>query len=252
MVEHSMTFANKGGLELLSNEDFPSKALDIAKVVIEKLSSKKIKGKKMPVVLNNGFGAVIFHEACGHGLEAEALKNNLTVFKDDLGKIIASDKVTLIDDPTLNNYYGSNLIDDEGSITKKVILIEKGVLKSFLVDKFNGFKLSLEPTSSSRRENYLYKPTSRMSNTYLLAGKDKIEDMTSDVESNLQSSSSSLSAIKSNQSTIKEFTNKIDEREEELVKQAKVTDEYEQKLTQYSTEHQSILDEAKDLIDKAK
>lgn len=82
--------------------------------------------------------------------------------------------------------------------------------------------------------------------------KDKIEDMASDVESNLQSSSSSLSAIKSNQSTIKEFTNKIDEREEELVKQAKVTDEYEQKLTQYSTEHQSILDEAKDLIDKAK
>lgn len=182
MVEHSMTFANKGGLELLSNEDFPSKALDIAKVVIEKLSSKKIKGKKMPVVLNNGFGAVIFHEACGHGLEAEALKNNLTVFKDDLGKIIASDKVTLIDDPTLNNYYGSNLIDDEGSITKKVILIEKGVLKSFLVDKFNGFKLSLEPTSSSRRENYLYKPTSRMSNTYLLAGKDKIEDMIKSID----------------------------------------------------------------------
>ena len=182
MVEHSMTFANKGGLELLSNEDFPSKLLDIAKVVIEKLSSKKIKGKKMPVVLNNGFGAVIFHEACGHGLEAEALKNNLTVFKDDLGKIIASDKVTLIDDPTLNNYYGSNLIDDEGSITKKVILIEKGVLKSFLVDKFNGFKLSLEPTSSSRRENYLYKPTSRMSNTYLLAGKDKIEDMIKSID----------------------------------------------------------------------
>lgn len=82
--------------------------------------------------------------------------------------------------------------------------------------------------------------------------KDKVEDMASDVESNLQSSSSSLSTIKSNQSTIKEFTNKIDEREEELVKQAKVTDEYEQKLTQYSTEHQSILDEAKDLIDKAK
>jgi peptidase U62 modulator of DNA gyrase len=177
MVEHSMTFSNKGGLELLSNEDFPSKALEIAKTVIEKLSAKKIIGGKMPVILNNGFGAVIFHEACGHGLEAEALKNNLTVFKDDLGKKIATDKVTLIDDPTIENYYGSNLIDDEGNLTKEVKLIEKGILKSYLVDNFNGKKLSIESTSSSRRENYLYKPTSRMSNTYLLSGNDKIEDM---------------------------------------------------------------------------
>ena len=177
MVEHSMTFSNKGGLELLSNEDFPSKALEIAKTVIEKLSAKKIIGGKMPVILNNGFGAVIFHEACGHGLEAEALKNNLTVFKDDLGKKIANDKVTLIDDPTIENYYGSNLIDDEGNLTKEVKLIEKGILKSYLVDNFNGKNLSIESTSSSRRENYLYKPTSRMSNTYLLSGNDKIEDM---------------------------------------------------------------------------
>lgn len=177
MVEHSMTFSNKGGLELLSNEDFPSKALEIAKTVIEKLSAKKIIGGKMPVILNNGFGAVIFHEACGHGLEAEALKNNLTVFKDDLGKKIATDKVTLIDDPTIKNYYGSNLIDDEGNLTKEVKLIEQGILKSYLVDNFNGKKLSIESTSSSRRENYLYKPTSRMSNTYLLSGNDKIEDM---------------------------------------------------------------------------
>ena len=177
MVEHSMTFSNKGVLELLSNEDFPSKALEIAKTVIEKLSAKKIIGGKMPVILNNGFGAVIFHEACGHGLEAEALKNNLTVFKDDLGKKIATDKVTLIDDPTIENYYGSNLIDDEGNLTKEVKLIEKGILKSYLVDNFNGKKLSIESTSSSRRENYLYKPTSRMSNTYLLSGNDKIEDM---------------------------------------------------------------------------
>lgn len=177
MVEHTMTFSNKGGLELLSNEDFPSKALEIAKTVIEKLSAKKIIGGKMPVILNNGFGAVIFHEACGHGLEAEALKNNLTVFKDDLGKKIATDKVTLIDDPTIENYYGSNLIDDEGNLTKEVKLIEQGILKSYLVDNFNGKKLSIESTSSSRRENYLYKPTSRMSNTYLLSGNDKIEDM---------------------------------------------------------------------------
>ena len=182
MVEHSMTFSNKGGLELLSNEDFPTKALEIAKTVIEKLSAKKIKGGKMPVILNNGFGAVIFHEACGHGLEAEALKNNLTVFKDDLGKKIASDKVTLIDNPKLYKLYGSNIVDDEGNLTKEVKLIENGILKNYLVDYFNGKNLSLEITSSSRRENYLYKPTSRMSNTYLLAGKDKIEDMIKSID----------------------------------------------------------------------
>ena len=182
MVEHSMTFFNKGGLELLSNEDFPTKALEIAKIVIEKLSAKKIKGGKMPVILNNGFGAVIFHEACGHGLEAEALKNNLTVFKGDLGKKIASDKVTLIDNPKLYKLYGSNIVDDEGNLTKEVKLIENGILKNYLVDYFNGKNLSLEITSSSRRENYLYKPTSRMSNTYLLAGKDKIEDMIKSID----------------------------------------------------------------------
>lgn len=182
MVEHSITFFNKGGLEILSNEDYPTKALELAKIVIEKLSAKRIKGQKMPVILNNGFGGVIFHEACGHGLEAESLKNNLTVFKDDLGKIVASDKVTLIDDPTLNNYYGSNIVDDEGNLTKEVKLIENGVLKSYLVDKINGLRLNLKPTSSSRRESYLYKPTSRMSNTYLLSGKDKIEDMIKSID----------------------------------------------------------------------
>ena len=182
MVEHNMTFSNKGGLELLSNEDFPTKALEIAKIVIEKLSAKKIKGGKMPVILNNGFGAVIFHEACGHSLEAEALKNNLTVFKGDLGKKIASDKVTLIDNPKLYKLYGSNIVDDEGNLTKEVKLIENGILKSYLVDYFNGKNLSLEITSSSRRENYLYKPTSRMSNTYLLPGKDKIEDMIKSID----------------------------------------------------------------------
>ncbi len=175
-------YATGTGYEFLDKIDLNKKVLDCCKSAIKKLDAVNIKGGEMPVIIAPGFGAVIFHEACGHGLEATSVAPKISVFKDDLGKKIASDKVTLIDDGTIENGWGSNLIDDEGNETEKNILIEKGILKKFLVDEINTKKLSQKANGCGRRQNYTYAPTSRMSNTYLLPGKDKIEDMVKSVE----------------------------------------------------------------------
>ena len=149
----------------------------IAQTAIKKLDAKDFKGGEIPVILCPGFGAVIFHEACGHGLEATAVAPHLSVFSDDLGKEIASKKVTLIDDSTIKDSWGSFTIDDEGNIPSKNILIENGKLKTYLVDQFNSKKMNMNSNGCGRRENYRYSTTSRMSNTYLAPGNDKIEDM---------------------------------------------------------------------------
>ncbi len=175
-------YATGTGYEFLDMIDLNKKVLDCCKSATKKLNAVNIKGGEMPVIIAPGFGAVIFHEACGHGLEATSVAPKISVFKDDLGKKIASDKVTLIDDGTIENGWGSNLIDDEGNETEKNILIEKGILKKFLVDEINTKKLSQKANGCGRRQNYTYAPTSRMSNTYLLPGKDKIEDMVKSIE----------------------------------------------------------------------
>jgi len=126
---------------------------------------------KMPVAIDNGFGGVIFHEACGHSLEATSVAKGNSVFAGKLGQKIASDKVTAIDDGTMPNLWGSLNIDDEGMPTRRKVLIEKGILKGYMIDKLNSRRMNMEPTGSSRRESYKYAPTSRMTNTFIAAGE---------------------------------------------------------------------------------
>lgn len=164
------------GYELL-DEDLLTPSIDAAKIAVEKLQAEDFKGGQLPVIIASGFGAVIFHEACGHGLEATRVAPKISVFSDDLGKQVATNKVTLIDDGTIPNAWGSNLIDDEGNYTKKNILIENGILKNFLIDELHSKKMNLPANGCSRRENYNYAPTSRMSNTYLKPGTDTFDDM---------------------------------------------------------------------------
>lgn len=175
-------FAGGVGYELLDSNDIEEFTLKTAKIVVEKLDAVDFKGGEYPVVIAPGFGAVIFHEACGHGLEATAVAPHLSVFSDDFGKKIATDKVTLIDDGTIENAWGSSIIDDEGNETHKNILIEKGKLTNYLVDQFNSQKMKMNSNGCGRRQNYRYATTSRMSNTYLAPGTDKIEDMIKSIE----------------------------------------------------------------------
>ncbi len=165
------------GYEMLDDVSLSSFVFETCQMAIEELDAKYFEGGCYPVVIGNGFGAVIIHEACGHGLEATSVATNRSVFSNKLGQKVANDKVTLVDDGTIQKEWGSSIIDDEGEYAHKNILIEKGVLKGYLVDRFHEGKMRQTANGCGRRESYLYAPTSRMSNTYIAKGTDKKEDI---------------------------------------------------------------------------
>lgn len=171
-----------GGLELLDFDGYVEKTIEACQSAIEKLDAIAVKGGYYPAILGPGFGGVIFHEACGHGLEATSIADNKSVFCNKLGQKIASDKVTLIDDGTIDETWGSITYDDEGNIPQKNILIENGILKSYLVDYNNSFKMNHKITGSGRRESYKYAPTSRMTNTYLKEGDKTLDEMIQSID----------------------------------------------------------------------
>ena len=139
----------------------------------------------MPVIIDNEFGGVLFHEACGHALEAAFVSKKTSAFAGKLGQIVASPLVTAIDDGTIPNGWGTTNIDDEGTPTQRNILIENGVLKSYLIDKLNGRRMGMDSTGSSRRQSYKFAPTSRMNNTFIDAGKSTSDEIISNTEKGL-------------------------------------------------------------------
>lgn len=141
------------------------------------LGAKECPSGKMPVVIGNGFGGVLFHESCGHPLEASSVSKNLSVFSGKLGQQIASPLVTAVDDGTIINGWGSNNVDDEGNKTNRTVLIEKGILKSYLIDDFNGRRMGEKGNGACRRQSYKFEPTSRMSNTYIDNGESTPEEI---------------------------------------------------------------------------
>ncbi len=168
------------GFELFSQIDADAIAKKAARIALTMLDAKPCPAGRMPVVIDNGFGGVIFHEACGHGLEATAVARNASVFSDMLGKQIASPLVTAIDDGTIPNAWGSASFDDEGTPTRRNILIENGILRSYLVDRLNARKMGTDVTGNARRENYRFAPTSRMTNTFLAAGNSTPQSIIAD------------------------------------------------------------------------
>ncbi len=177
----SYNWGSSTGLEIL-DKNIDEIIEKIIKYGIDKLYAKPCIGKEMPVILGSGFGAVIFHEACGHAMEAAATANNQSVLAGKIGQKIASDKVTIIDDGTIPGLWGTIKMDDEGVSTQKNILIKDGVLINYLNDEINNRKLNMKLTGSSRRESYRYAPVSRMNNTYLKPLNDKIEDMIKSID----------------------------------------------------------------------
>ncbi len=137
---------------------------------------------KMTVAIENAFGGVIFHEACGHSLEATSVGVGLSQMAGKLGQKIANEKVTAIDDGTIANAWGSVNIDDEGNPTQRNVLIENGVLKSYMVDRLGARRMNCAVTGNSRRQSYAYEPTSRMTNTFIANGPDKNEDIIASIE----------------------------------------------------------------------
>ncbi len=170
------------GFEFAENFDFDALCRNASESAVKMLSAGYAPGGKFPVVIDGGFGGVLFHEACGHGLEAIAIAKNTSVFAGKLGEMVASPKVTAIDDGTVPFSWGSLNIDDEGEKTTKNILIENGRLKNYMVDNFYGKKLGLKSTGACRRQSYMLAPVPRMTNTYIAGGNDKRDDIISSVD----------------------------------------------------------------------
>ena len=165
------------GYELFDRINVEDTAREAARIAVTMLGAKPCPAGKIPVVIDNGFGGVIFHEACGHGLEATAVARNASVFAGRLGQQIASPLVTALDDGTIPNGWGSAEMDDEGTPTAKNILIENGILRSYLVDRLNSRRMHTAITGSSRRQDYRFAPTSRMTNTFIANGKSTPEEI---------------------------------------------------------------------------
>ena len=170
------------GMEMFDLIDPKSVGIRAARQAVTMAGAGYCPAGVMPVAIDNGFGGVIFHEACGHSLEASSVAYGQSQFAGKLGQMIANEKVTAIDDGTIPNAWGSINIDDEGTPAQRNVLIEKGVLKSYMIDKFNGRRMGMASTGNARRESYSYTPTSRMTNTYIAAGEDKNEDIIASIE----------------------------------------------------------------------
>ncbi|MDS0528103.1 TldD/PmbA family protein [Clostridium sp. SHJSY1] len=173
------------GFELFEQIDPEYYGREAARTAYTMLNAKNCPAGKMMVAIDNGFGGVIFHEACGHSLEATSVAKGNSVFSNKLGEQIASTKVTAIDDGTIPNEWGSINIDDEGNPSKKNVLIENGILKSYMVDRLNGRRMGMNPTGNSRRQSYKFAPTSRMTNTYIANGDDTPEEIIKSISDGL-------------------------------------------------------------------
>lgn len=171
------------GIELLDEIDFVEKAKATAKLAVSLLDAPECPSGKMPVVLGRGWGGVLFHEACGHPLEGTAISHGTSPFAGKLGQKIASDIVTAIDDGTIENCWGSENFDDEGEPSSKNVLIKDGILTAYMMDEQNGRRLGAKPTGSCRRQSYKFMPTTRMTNTYIAAGKSTREEIIANTKS---------------------------------------------------------------------
>lgn len=170
------------GLEFYDTIDIEDYAREAARTAKTMVHAEYCPAGVMPVVVDNGFGGLMFHEACGHSLEASSVSKGISVFSSKMGEQIASDVVTLVDDGSIENSWGSLGVDDEGKKTQKNVLIQNGILKSYMIDKLNGRRMGMESTASGRRQSYRFAPTSRMTNTYIDNGSSTREEIIENTE----------------------------------------------------------------------
>ncbi len=171
------TIARTVGFEVfdsMSVEEIAAKAADRA---VKKLSARPAPSGQMVAVLASGSGGVLFHEACGHGLEADHIDKDASVYVGRLGETVASPLITLVDDGTLGGEWGSYGIDDEGNLPARNVLIENGVLADYMWDVLRARKKARSSSGNGRRQSYRHLPMVRMTNTFILPGKDDPDEI---------------------------------------------------------------------------
>ena len=157
-------------------------AVAAAEQAIRKLKSKPAPAGNFPVVINQGWGGVLVHEAVGHGLEGDFNRKGTSIYSGKIGQKVASEKVTIVDDGTIENGRGTLGMDDEGNPAKRNILIENGILKNYMQDSLNSKLMNSELTGNGRRQSYKHIPMPRMTNTFIEKGNDDPESLFKDVK----------------------------------------------------------------------
>jgi TldD protein len=180
----SETRGGHAGFELLA--DRPERvAEEAARKAVTMLDAREAPTGQMPVVVGNGFGGVLLHEAVGHGLEADAIQKHASVYAGRLGQRIAPHFLTAYDDGSFANAWGSDGIDDEGFPTQRTTIIEDGELTSYLYDLVRARKDGVAPTGNGRRESFRHLPVPRMTNTFFAEGTATPEQLIENTERGL-------------------------------------------------------------------
>ena len=177
--------ARTGYLEYITTENWKKQADKALKQALTNLQSRPAPAGEMPVIIGNAWCGVLLHEAVGHGLEGDFNRKKTSAFAGLIGKQVAAKGVTVIDDGTMMDRRGSLSIDDEGTPTSKTVLIEDGILQGYIQDRLNARLMGVKTTGNGRRESYACQPMPRMTNTYMLGGDAKVEDMIASVKRGL-------------------------------------------------------------------
>jgi TldD protein len=183
-VSRSASYGGGGriGMEYFNAVSPEDIAAEAARMAVVQLDAVPAPAGMFPVVINNGWGGVLFHEAVGHGLEADFNRKNMSIYSGRIGEKVASELCTVIDDSTLPNRRGSYNMDDEGTLGQRNVLIEKGILKGYMSDYLNAHLMGIPLTGNGRRESYHDIPYPRMSCFFMDAGESDPEEIIKSVD----------------------------------------------------------------------
>ncbi len=165
------------GFEFFDKYKVADTAREAAREAIAMLEAQEAPAGEMPVVIGNGWGGVLVHEAVGHGMEGDGIYRQDSIYAGKVGEKVATPVVTLIDDGTLPNFRGTTNCDDEGTPGNRTVLVEKGVLKGYMHDLLSAKLLDMKPTGNGRRESFRYYPIPRMTNTFMDNGPHTPEEI---------------------------------------------------------------------------
>jgi TldD protein len=171
------TVARTEGFEVFSGVEVEDVARTAARRALSKLEARPAPSGELPVVLAGGSGGILFHEACGHGLEADHIVKDASVYTGRMGELVASPLVTLVDDGTVGGEWGHFGVDDEGHPAGRSVLIENGVLTDYLWDWLRARREGRASSGNGRRQSYQHLPMVRMTNPCLLAGPDDPDEI---------------------------------------------------------------------------
>lgn len=173
------------GFEMFDKVSPEQVARAAARESIAMLEAKEAPAGIMDVIIENGWGGVLVHEAVGHPLEGDNIAKKIGAFTGKLGKKVASDIFTMVDDGTLPNRRGTTNFDDEGTQMKRNVLIKDGVLQKYMTDILSAKQLNMERTGNGRRQSFQHIPIPRMTNTFIAKGKDNPQDILASTKSGL-------------------------------------------------------------------